>query len=366
MMLMLSSSSSTPPTLSAMRHRRRSYAEEAMHMQLPGMMAAGMGMQGMQPWGGMVGGPSMPGMMGSATDPYYKTQPCPYFRMSLCSMGRGCYFAHSPEDLRPAPEAMMMGQFMGREKGGKKEKKKDKKEKKEKKERREDREEAPPAEDRNARRLEDVEPVQRRSSRSRRRQDGPEERRSRSTASEDNEYNDGAHGSAGRRAPSSDASRRRGQSPPQSQVKLRAASRSPSQSSWRRRCADSRSRGRDDDGVWANSGGRSVPPPSLQRPSRKNGSGGDRYDRGSGDEGGGRGPSTHGHGHRDHRSRSARRGSWSGGGSGDGALAGGGSPDRGVWAHGQRTPPQRQEETASGGNDARPRPARVELDDADF
>jgi len=44
-------------------------------------------------------------------DPYYKTQPCPYQRQSVCQMGQGCYFAHSPEELRATPGAMMMNQW---------------------------------------------------------------------------------------------------------------------------------------------------------------------------------------------------------------------------------------------------------------
>merc|ERR1712157_548772 len=67
---------------------------------------------------------------GMPGDPYYKTQPCPYHRLGSCEMGEGCYFAHSPEELVPAPEAMMMNHFatmMGQQSTHSK---KDKKEKK--------------------------------------------------------------------------------------------------------------------------------------------------------------------------------------------------------------------------------------------
>merc|ERR1711879_736490 len=47
----------------------------------------------------------------AASDPYYKTQPCPYIKQGHCSVGKSCYFAHSPKELRKAPEAMMMDQF---------------------------------------------------------------------------------------------------------------------------------------------------------------------------------------------------------------------------------------------------------------
>jgi len=70
------------------------------------MDAGGMPMPpgGMQPWG-----MANPGW--GANDPWFKTQPCPYHRQGMCQMGQSCYFAHSPEELRAAPEAMMMNQF---------------------------------------------------------------------------------------------------------------------------------------------------------------------------------------------------------------------------------------------------------------
>eukprot|EP00927_Polykrikos_kofoidii_P064840 TRINITY_DN6056_c0_g2_i1.p1 TRINITY_DN6056_c0_g2~~TRINITY_DN6056_c0_g2_i1.p1 ORF type:complete len:1000 (-),score=203.81 TRINITY_DN6056_c0_g2_i1:123-2696(-) len=395
------------------RSSRRHGNEDAMQMQVQGMMALGMGMQGMQPWGGMLGGPSMAGMMGGPTDPYYKTQPCPYLRMNACTMGCGCYFAHSPEELRPAPEAMMMNHFIGMMgTGSKKEKKKDKKERKEKKERREDRDDDQSLErnrvsEKHDAREEDLEPGQGRS-RSRRKQDCPEvrdlherldnlvadnhcggdlsqkgrhfdhdceqrrsrsrqpedaralDRRSRSRASDDNEYSDGVHGSGYRRRPDSDPSRRQAQSPPHAQVRLRASSRSPSPPPWRRRQVDSRSPGRGGEGVWASCGSRLLPPPPPPpRPSWKGGGGGgeNRCDRFSGDEGQyqsqrhgrGRGRGNCGHGHHDHRSRSPRRGSWGDGASGSASCGAGGSPDRGVWRQGHRS-----------------RHGRVQLDDADF
>merc|ERR1719510_555578 len=67
---------------------------------MPGMPPGGAG----PPWdsGGAGWGPN---------DPWYKTQPCPYHRQGMCQMGQNCYFAHAPEELRPAPEAMMMNHF---------------------------------------------------------------------------------------------------------------------------------------------------------------------------------------------------------------------------------------------------------------
>jgi len=101
------------------------------------------GSSGMMP---QLGQPGLQGMQGWANDPYYKTQPCPYLRQGMCQMGQGCYFAHSMEELRPAPEQMMMGglaaaMMMGGQ--APKKPKKEKKEKKEKKSRRE-KEEQPP------------------------------------------------------------------------------------------------------------------------------------------------------------------------------------------------------------------------------
>merc|ERR1719396_272239 len=96
------------------------------------------------PWGMPHGMPQhMPGWgpnagAAGANDPYYKTQPCPFHKQRICQMGQGCYFAHSPEELRAAPEAMMMAgrarQMMGKEK-----KDKGGKEKREKHEKRPDR-----------------------------------------------------------------------------------------------------------------------------------------------------------------------------------------------------------------------------------
>merc|ERR1719150_1126386 len=68
----------------------------------PGSMPPG----SMPPWGSGGGTPGW-----GPNDPWYKTQPCPYHRQGMCQMGQNCYFAHAPEELRPAPEAMMMNQF---------------------------------------------------------------------------------------------------------------------------------------------------------------------------------------------------------------------------------------------------------------
>jgi len=67
-------------------------------------------------------------------DPYFKTQPCPYFRQGQCQAGHECFYAHSMEELRPPPEAQMMQMMQMLHSQKKKEKKKDKKEKKRKRE----------------------------------------------------------------------------------------------------------------------------------------------------------------------------------------------------------------------------------------
>lgn len=85
-------------------------------------------------------GQPLPGMPGVAlpmgwtpSDPFYKTQPCPYHRQGVCQMGRGCYFAHSMEELRSAPKvvpqpmvvnpfATMLGHAKNKGKGREKEK----------------------------------------------------------------------------------------------------------------------------------------------------------------------------------------------------------------------------------------------------
>lgn len=94
---------------------------------------------------GSAGDPMMANMFGghmgmqpgtAANDPYYKTQPCPYYRQGMCRMGAECYFAHTPDELRPAPESLVMSQMAKMLGGGapKKDKKDKKKEKKRKRE----------------------------------------------------------------------------------------------------------------------------------------------------------------------------------------------------------------------------------------
>lgn len=46
-------------------------------------------------------------------NPYYKTQYCTLFYKNQCSNGASCMFAHSQEELRMHPEAMMNYQMMG-------------------------------------------------------------------------------------------------------------------------------------------------------------------------------------------------------------------------------------------------------------
>merc|ERR1712183_168396 len=40
--------------------------------------------------------------------PFFKTQPCPYHRQGMCQMGQGCFYAHSPSELRQLPAQAMM------------------------------------------------------------------------------------------------------------------------------------------------------------------------------------------------------------------------------------------------------------------
>eukprot|EP00746_Dinoflagellata_sp_MGD_P119127 gnl/MRDRNA2_/MRDRNA2_55088_c0_seq1.p1 gnl/MRDRNA2_/MRDRNA2_55088_c0~~gnl/MRDRNA2_/MRDRNA2_55088_c0_seq1.p1 ORF type:complete len:459 (-),score=145.28 gnl/MRDRNA2_/MRDRNA2_55088_c0_seq1:364-1740(-) len=90
---------------------------------------------------GMPAGMHMPGMPPAdpamyASDPFYKTQPCPYVQGGKggCPMSANCFFAHSPEELKKLPkEAKAMMANMMAYSGMKMPKdKKDKKEKKEK------------------------------------------------------------------------------------------------------------------------------------------------------------------------------------------------------------------------------------------
>merc|ERR1719150_506280 len=90
----------------------------------PGSMPPG----SMPPWGSGGGTPGW-----GPNDPWYKTQPCPYHRQGMCQMGQGCYFAHAPEELRPAPEVQMMN-HLAQMMGGKIKKEKKEKRGKEKKE----------------------------------------------------------------------------------------------------------------------------------------------------------------------------------------------------------------------------------------
>jgi len=76
----------------------------AMPMCKGGVPLGGMPPGGMPPPGG-----GTPGW--GPNDPWYKTQPCPYHRQGMCQMGQNCYFAHAPDELRAAPEAMMMHHF---------------------------------------------------------------------------------------------------------------------------------------------------------------------------------------------------------------------------------------------------------------
>merc|ERR1712194_767527 len=47
------------------------------------------------------------GQNGGPSNPYYKTQPCPYMMSGgQCPMQGGCFFAHSPQELRMSPEQM--------------------------------------------------------------------------------------------------------------------------------------------------------------------------------------------------------------------------------------------------------------------
>merc|ERR1711924_278182 len=75
----------------------------------------------------------MPPIAYDAQNPFFKTQPCPLYMQGMCQNGTGCFYAHSPNELRPAPGAMMMQQMafmLGKDKKKKKEKKKEKKSKK--------------------------------------------------------------------------------------------------------------------------------------------------------------------------------------------------------------------------------------------
>merc|ERR1719362_687369 len=90
-------------------HRRGGKGHKGQMPDGSSMMPMGKG--GMLP-GGMPpldSGGGTPGW--GPNDPWYKTQPCPYHRQGMCQMGQNCYFAHAPEELRPAPEAMMMNHF---------------------------------------------------------------------------------------------------------------------------------------------------------------------------------------------------------------------------------------------------------------
>merc|ERR1711918_96051 len=108
-------------------------------MDMNGKGGKGMEMMGMP-------GMHMPGMPPPdpamyPSDPFYKTQPCPYVHSGKggCPMSNNCFFAHSMDELKKMPPeaAMMMGQMMGGHYGMKMPKdKKDKKDKKEKKRKR--------------------------------------------------------------------------------------------------------------------------------------------------------------------------------------------------------------------------------------